>query len=155
MSQNSHPYTERDIVGIRRTNLRMLHCIDIHYQEARKKVGMSTPPEQVVSGLWDDPSQSCMRNTCRVRAPLLTQTNLPFSFQHATALSGRDALSLQGFPNEAWLVPPHLLSDQEARSLAGESFFLPVVTTLTYAFWLNHRGPWWDPASTQASDIEE
>jgi hypothetical protein len=141
MTSAAQPWTKgAKLAGVPKGSKRVLDCIDVCYQAARNQCG-HVPLD--TASLWCDPSQSCKRKPLSYKCPLLTQRNLPYSFEFDTALSGRDALRLQGFPAEGHIAPPHLLTDSEARSLAGESFYLPTISTITYAYYLNSRGPWW------------
>ena len=67
-----------------------------------------------------------------------TQKSLPYSFEADTVLSGYDSLRLMGAPlDSAPTDGPCKMLDRQLRSLGGESFSAPVVTSVTYAFWLN------------------
>jgi len=74
---------------------------------------------------------------------LLAQRTRPYSYEHDVLLSGRDNMALQGFPKGPEFTPAHLFQDDEVRSLAGESYFLPVMGVLVYTYYLNPQGTWW------------
>jgi hypothetical protein len=144
MQQYSKPWTSKHCLHGVPDLPRMRDVIDVAWQKTRTKVGLGETEDFVKQGLWCDPSQGVARNSGSVsyKMPLLTQSNLPYSFEMDACISGRDALILQGFPSETSTTPPHL-KDADLRSLAGESFFLPSMAMLTHAYYLNHRGAWW------------
>ena len=142
---SAKPWTGRKDVtlhGVRRIP-RDLDCIDICWAHMRKKLGPDIVPEDVRKDLFVNATQSVKRLPVTKGVPLLCQRTTPYSYEYDTVLSGRDCLSLQGFPTAPSVAPPHKFEDHDIRALAGESHFLPVMGSLVYAYWLNPLAPWW------------
>ena len=99
-------------------------------------------PDDVRRDLWADPSQGVQRALTRRTPPTLCQTSMPYSFEHDCLLSGHDCLALQGIPDPFVCAPLHEFSDREARSLAGEAFFLPSAMSVILPYYLNPQAPW-------------
>jgi hypothetical protein len=73
----------------------------------------------------------------------MLQGSYKYSFAHDRVLSGADNLATLGFPLSTLAQTEGHLSDRDLRSLAGEAFSLPDITTAVFAFWTNRHAPWW------------
>ncbi len=66
-----------------------------------------------------------------------------YSYQFDTAIDGRDALRIVGYPS---LVDVTSLREGEVKNIAGESFSIPIVTLFVTAFYYFPWGDWWADA---------
>ena len=130
---------------------RMLDDVDVCFHVARQEAGPHVSVAEVKEDLFCNASQGVQRRPVTREPPLLCQKTWLYSYKADCVLSGRDHLALQGFPNTPNLAPPHVVSDREARALAGEAFYLPNMTTIAYAYYLNPKGPWWTTGTTASS----
>eukprot|EP00929_Paragymnodinium_shiwhaense_P037685 TRINITY_DN20039_c0_g1_i1.p1 TRINITY_DN20039_c0_g1~~TRINITY_DN20039_c0_g1_i1.p1 ORF type:complete len:585 (+),score=94.11 TRINITY_DN20039_c0_g1_i1:139-1893(+) len=145
------PFRAKPWTGRRSTKLtglcqvpRVIDLLDVAFEQARAKVGYDKPPEETVHNLWIDASQSHDRAPWSWNMRAICQRSAPYCYKHDVALSGLDFMALQGFPQEPAVTPDRLFSDRTLKSLAGEAFFVPSITTLAYAFYLHDRFPWWE-----------
>ena len=68
--------------------------------------------------------------------PTLTKGTEMYSYQKDVLLSGESHVRLAGWP-QRW-CPREIFSDGDLRSLAGDSFSVPVAAVIQCAFYMNH-----------------
>ena len=141
MSSRSKPWTGSVTVPRCFQDARSSDILNVAWRKRRNTLGQQATFEEVSQGLWADPTQAVQRSPWGDTPPCLCQGTKPYSFEKNTALSGMDAMRLQGFPEQ--LPPEHVVTDKNLRSLAGEAFSLPMMAGVFYAYWLNPRAPWW------------
>ena len=109
-------------------------------QEARRAADQRPTPE-LAKGWWCNPSQSLKRAPWGKHPGTLLQGSCMYAYELDVALSGYDSLLVHGFPSD--VAPRNRFSERDLKSLAGESFFLPCITSVVYAYFLNPGAPWW------------
>ena len=109
-------------------------------QEARRAADQRPTPE-LAKGWWCNPSQSLKRAPWGKHPGTLLQGSCMYSYELDVAFSGYDSLLVHGFPSD--VAPRNRFSERDLKSLAGESFFLPCITSVVYAYFLNPGAPWW------------
>ena len=142
MPQTSSPWVSQSALK-NRMCARELDVLDICWTHRREKIGNRIAFQAARKNLWADPTQSVQRLPYGLKPPLLAQRTRPYSYEHDCLLSGQDAMRLQGFPAGAKYMPPHMFTDDQLRSLAGESYFIPNMAVLTYRYFLNPHAIWW------------
>ena len=72
--------------------------------------------------------------------PCFTQNAALYSFEHDAMLSGLSHMRSIGWPSEC--APLGIISDGDCRSLAGDSFSVPLATVVQTALAMNPFAPW-------------
>lgn len=131
---------------------RVADFVDIAWAHRRHNMGANTLARDAAKGFWCDPSQAVERKAWGGSPGCLCATSMSYSYERDLTLSGYDHCKLQGFPGGQCPRKQHEangshgtpgFSDEELRDIAGNSFFLPCITTAVYAYWLNPYAPWW------------
>lgn len=90
-------------------------------------------------GYWADCHDSIPRRPWGTLPPL-KQDQLLYSFQMDTVISGWASMKLHGWRNSVVLQD---ITDKDLRSMSGESFALPPITLIHFAFYRNPYADWW------------
>jgi hypothetical protein len=108
---------------------------------ARMKQNPNMSTLELKQGLWANPSQSIARKPWSV-VPATTTTSCElYSYEADAVLSGLAMMRCMGHPSDS--CPIECFSERDLRSRAGESFSVPIIAVLTYAFYLSPFAPWW------------
>ena len=99
---------------------------------------------QLVMDAWCNISQSVDRFPNSENVPTLTKTSELYSFRHDAILSGDAHGRLMDWPSD-WSPPK--LSQSELRSLAGDSYSLPIMAMIAMGLYSNPNAPWWKAGS--------
>jgi hypothetical protein len=107
---------------------------------ARMKQNPNMSTLELKQGLWANPSQSIARKPWSV-VPATTTTSCElYSYEADAVLSGLAMMRCMGHPSDS--CPIECFSERDLRSRAGESFSVPIIAVLTYAFYLSPFAPW-------------
>ena len=123
---------------------RQRDLIDICFEQLRSntfKQHGRVPVAQLVKNAWCNVSQSVDCGSIYAQnVPTLTKTAELYSFRHDAILSGDTHVRMMGWPYDC--TPPKL-SQSELRSLAGDSYSLPIMAMIVMGLYSNPHAPWW------------
>ena len=71
----------------------------------------------------------------------MTTSATLYSYEADAVLSGAAMLKAVGWP--AGYMPAEAFSETVLRSLAGESFSVPIIAQVSFAIYLCPSAPWW------------
>lgn len=95
---------------------------------------------RAAESFWANVAQAVQRSPWGNPGVLATSSHW-YSYQFDFCLDGEDTLRLQGCP--PFTAPLGQVEDRHARTLAGEGFNIPCLSTFAYSMYLNPWGPWW------------
>lgn len=156
MGATSAPWTSQAKLTGLPDNARMRDVIDVAWGARREAMPAGSTKSEMARNFFCDPTQSVSRTPWQEGLAAIAQGSMMYSFEKDLVLSGFDHLRALGIPEDA--APGQgtvSFSDKQCRSLAGEAFGCPVVTTITYAFWLNPYGNWWPNPKPQPQDGDD
>ena len=139
----SQPWTSRkgvNLQGVADSERQLDHlnvCFAVHKQR-----NPGVRHEDLIRELFCNPSQCVARLPVHHgRLPTITTSAEIYSYEHDCILSGQAHLRAMGWPTN--VGPMCTYSNHECRTLAGEAFSLPCLSTVLYAYYLNPHAPWW------------
>ena len=124
---------------------RQVDLINIQYW--RMRLQYSTKPEVFIKNAFVNVSQGVERGSFNQRAvPCFGVNSLIYSYEKDCTISGSGHLRAIGWPKSLCAE----MSDHECRSLAGESFSLPIASAIVCALWLEPYAEWWRESACNA-----
>ena len=141
MSLTLKPWTGRPttrLLGIPKTSARVHEILDTCYWKQFKKFGdISTWGDDA----WVHITQNTQRLPVSDGLPCFVANSICYNFGADRILSGYGHLQIIGWPSDR--IPSALVSDAEARDMAGLSFSIPIAALIQAACVANPHGPWW------------
>ena len=141
MALNLCPWSSRagvSLLGVPRHLGRVIEVIDTSYWKYFKKYG---DVAEWGSDAWVHISQNGNRTPISFGLPCLVANSVVYNFGADRILSGHGNLQTFGWPSDR--IPRAVLSDSEARDIAGNSFSIPIAGLIQMACIANPYGPWW------------
>ena len=141
MSAHAAPWTDRPDVILRVLPRLDRHkdLLNIRWQQKMIKLPGRTSDE-LRKDTWANVLQMVRRNDT-LKPQCLTIGLLMYSFEYDTLLDGEDHLRIQGAP--AGTAQAAVVSDTQAKDLAGESYHVASLVAVIYAAYLVDLSPWW------------
>jgi hypothetical protein len=137
----SKPWTSRPEVKLRGVadSERQRDLLDVAWADSRNKnPGLAS--SELCKILWANPSQGLQRRPWSWKPQTLTTSCELYSYEGDCVISGAGHMRAMGWPNNC--VPIDEFSESDVRSLAGESYRVPIACIATNAFYLNPYAPW-------------
>ena len=104
------------------------------------------PLKVLTNDSWCHMTQSVQRLPCiRGKLPCLLANSIFYSFEKNICLSGASHLEIMGWDQDD-CPPLDVISDHEARDLAGNAFSLPCSALVSAAYIANPFAPWHWPS---------
>ena len=141
------PASSNDWCGRPGVNLRGLpdsprqrDVLDVCFRAAcRKRPGVSV--QKVVQGLWANPSQNVDRLPFSTKPATFSSGLTQYSFEKDAVLSAAGHLKCVGWPKH--YMPADTFTEPELRTLAADSFSVPIAGVMRLALYYNPYGSLW------------
>ena len=119
---------------------RQRDVVDVCFAALRAK-NPTASRSQLVKGQWANIGQSIERLPLSSKPQTLTTRTVLYSYEKNVVLSGAAHLRLLGWGQG--MAPLEVVSEVEARSLAADSFSVPISAQMSFAYYINPYAPWW------------
>ena len=142
LPQSSRPWSANRSLPLPASLERCADLVDVSFWKLRVD-NPGLPVQVLTRDAWAHVTQSVQRvGATRGSLPCLLANSTFYSYEKNVCLSGAAHLQIMGWDADDCPAVT-VISDHEARDLAGNAFSLPCSALLTAACIANPSGPWW------------